>query len=481
MQVVPRKRNLLSALFSILTLLIFPTCAFAIVAQQAIGSNTAFPTFPLNLGEKSSVTFGERTTNYQFIHDRVLVKANAGWGYVSQGTGIVGLDFASLVGDSAALGLNLSYQQDKLEAVIHHMKYWLPLGWRWKGSLSYMQGRQQFNFLQTSEKAKLSQLTYYGAIDWLNTSNLGAGIQSVGLATWGGKSKNHSQFEEQEYAVDTQDYFLITRDHRWLSEGRLLGTALSFQYVPNADFPWIFKGSVGQEWLKYPYMNGGADNYRNLYLDGRLDYQLNRLSAFNLGYKYGVVENRMEVGWRYSYLGLSGFYSQGRNGLDNQYGALLNVDILALLSKPKRTEMQAANNILPVSHAVRENKISPTELLQETILRPIQLPIAFMVKVDPTGVKHFRVEKAGLPNGSFVTSQGNIYIPVTQGPSVIFSALVNGQPVSGVEGKFNTQANQLVVITKNLPDPVSMDDYVVDIEDSSTGTVYRVSFELVIS
>lgn len=481
MQILGSAKSLLFALLSIALVLICPLNLLAATPQKSAELSQTLPTFPLRLGQMGRFSVGERHTQYQFSGERVLVKANAGWGYASQGTGILGFEAASLVGESAALGLNLNYQRDKLEALVQHMKYWVPSGWRWKGALSYMHGRQSVNFLQTSEKARVSQWNYYGAIDWLDIKQAGWGLQSVGVAVWGGKSKNRSQFAEEEYATETPDYFLITRDHRWLSEGRLWGTALSFQYVPQADLRWVLKGSAGQEWLRYPYKNGAGDSYRKPYIDARVDYQLTRDSAINLGYKYGAVESRVELGGRYACLGLSGFYSQGQNGLDDQYGVILNVDLLALFNKTKQPEVSATNKINRLAYAVREGEIKPLELLQETILRPLPLPSSFMVKVDPTSVKHLRLEKASLPSGSLVTPQGNVYIPVTQGPSVISSAEVNGQPVSALEIKFNTQANQLVVITKNLPDPVNTDTYVVDVEDSLTGDVYRVSFELVLS
>ena len=59
---------------------------------------------------------------------------------MAQGSGVVGLDMASMMGDSSAVGLNLNYQQDRVEAVLHHVKYWVPEIWRWKGAVSYLQG-----------------------------------------------------------------------------------------------------------------------------------------------------------------------------------------------------------------------------------------------------------------------------------------------------------------------------------------------------
>ena len=205
------------------------------------------PTLPISLWGKGTLSISQQATHYQFGDDRVLVKANAGWGYLSQGSGVVGLDFAGLLGDSSAVGLNLNYQQDRVEAVLHHVKYWVPAGWRWKGAVSYLRGRQQFNFFRSSETARLSQLAYYGSVDWLDTGKLDLGLQSLGLASWGGKSKNHSQFNTLDYIDDTPAYFLITRDARQLSEGRLFGAALDFQYAAGTYLNWVFKGGSAEE------------------------------------------------------------------------------------------------------------------------------------------------------------------------------------------------------------------------------------------
>lgn len=203
------------------------------------------PALPVNLGDKGNLSFADQATTYNFASDLVLINANAGWGYTSRGNGVLGLDIATLVGDSSSIGANLKYEPDKFEIVLHHVKYWVPGGWRWNGALSYLQGRQQFDFFRSRETARLSQFSYYAALDWLDTGKLDLGFQSLGLSTWGGKSKNHSQFDVQNYTDDTPDYFLITRDERKLSEGQLFGTALNFQYAAGSKLNWVFKGSVG--------------------------------------------------------------------------------------------------------------------------------------------------------------------------------------------------------------------------------------------
>lgn len=447
---------------------------------QPANLTPSLPTLPINLGEKGSLTLSEQTTQYNFANDQVLVKANAGWGYISQGSGTVGLDIASLMGNASAVGLNFNYQQDRFEAVLHHVKYWVPSGWRWKGAVSYLQGRQQFNFFRSSETARLSQLAYYGSVDWLDTGKLDLGLQSLGLASWGGKSKNHSQFNELNYIDDTPSYFLITRDTRQLSEGRLFGAALDFQYAAVTYLNWVFKGSLGREWLRFPYSDGSAESHQRFYADARIDYQLDKLNVVNLSYKLGVIENRVEMGWQRGVLGLSGFYSQGQNGLANQYGVRLTLDLLALFNKTKQTDNDPiAIKMRPLRHAPRESQINTAQLLQEAILRPVQLPTNFMVKVDPTGVKQIRVEKATLPGNSSISPEGNIFIPVTDGISLLASAQVNGQAIDNPDVHFAVQGNQLVVIAQNLPRPVSVDSYQVRVQDATSGEFYIVTFNAV--
>lgn len=456
----------------------------ALAAEPARPANLtpALPTLPINLGEKGSLTLSEQTTHYHFTNDQVLIKANAGWGYISQGSGTVGLDMASKMGNTSAVGLNLNYQQDRFEAVLHHVKYWMPAGWRWKGAVSYLQGRQQFNFFRSSETARLSQLAYYASVDWLDTGKLDLGLQSLGLASWGGKSKNRSQFNELNYIDDTPSYYLITRDTRQLSEGRLFGAALDFQYAAGTYLNWVFKGSLGREWLRFPYSDGSAESHQKIYADARVDYQLDKQSIVNLSYKLGVIENRVEMGWQRGVLGLSGFYSQGQNGLANQYGVKLNLDLLALFSKTKQIDNDPiAIKMRPLGHAARESQINTAQLLQEAILRPVQLPTNFMVKVDPTAAKQIRVEKATLPGNASISPAGNMYIPVTEGLSAIVTAQVNGQPVNNTAQQFGVDGNQLVVFAQNLPRPANTDNYTVRVQDGTTGLIYIVTFKAIAS
>lgn len=162
----------------------------AVHAEEGSAVKRYLPTLPINFGALGAFSLSKDATNYRFSNERFLILANLGWGYTAdRGTGLAGLDIGFLINDTSALGLNLAYQRDKFEAVLHGMHYSLPLGLRFKGSLDYMQGRQEFSFLRSSAKARLSQLAYYGALDWLDSSNLGLGVQNLGASTWGRESK----------------------------------------------------------------------------------------------------------------------------------------------------------------------------------------------------------------------------------------------------------------------------------------------------
>lgn len=477
-------KDLLWRLFAVLAIYASPVMATDTTTSTSAplpGFTPALPTLPLNLGEKGNFNFSDQTTSYNFASDRVVVKANAGWGYTSHGNGVLGLDIASLVGNASSVGVNLNYQPGKFEAVLHHVKYWVPAGWRWNGAISYLQGRQQFDFFRSSDTARLSQLSYYGSVDWLDTGKLDLGLQSLGLSTWGGKSKNHSQFAAQNYIDDTPDYFLITRDARRLSEGRLFGTAVNFQYAAGSHLNWVFKGSVGGEWLKFPFSDGSAESHKSLYADTSIHYQFDKQNLANLGYKRGAVENRIEIGWQRGAMGLSSFYSKGQNGLQNQYGMQINVNLLALFNKTRNKDNDdpLAIRMRPMRHAAGEEQINSVALLQEALLRPTQLPNTFMVKVDPTAVKQIRVEKATLPSNAAIGSTGNIYIPVTEGISLVSSAQMNGQSISNLDSQFSVQGNQLVVIAQNLPVPTNTDYYQVQVKDTSTDETYIVTFNAV--
>ena len=433
------------------------------------------PVLPINFGTFGALSLSQGAMDYRFSNDRFLVSANLGWGYTaSGGTGLAGIDVGFLVNDRSALGLNLAYQRDKFEAVLHGLRYWLPLGLRFKGSLDYMQGRQEFSFLRSSAKARLSQLTYYGALDWLESSNFALGLQNLGASTWGGKAKNHSQFETQTYIDDTPDYFVISRDPQLLSAGRLTGVAFNFQSLYSN---WTIKGSLGKEWLKFPFSDGNVEKKRSNYFDARVGYQFNVGDTINLRYKFGAVENRIELAWQRANLSISAFHSQGKNGIEDQHGIKLTVDLLALPNAKKSvTNNLLALNIQP--SGMEGGKLNRVELLQEVISRPAQLPSAFMVKVDPTGVRRIRIEKATLPEKSVITPQGNVLIPVGSNTVTIVFAKVNGLPVTSSGEKFGTQGNQLVVYSPNLPPPSNTDSYAVGLEDG-TGASYIVTFDAI--
>ena len=209
-------------------------------------------------------------------------------------------------------------------------------------------------------------------------------------------------------------------------------------------------------------------------MDARVGYQFNASDMINLGYKYGAVENRIELAWQRANLSISAFHSQGKSGIEDQHGIKLTLDLLALLNAKKSDAL--VFNIQPSGVAAK--KLNRAELLQEVISRPIQLPSTFMVKVDQTGVGRIRVEKSTLPERSDVTPQDNVLIPVGSGMTTIVFANVNGLPVTAIEEKFGTQGNQLVVFAPNLPNPADKDSYTVGMQDS-TGASYIVTFDAV--
>jgi hypothetical protein len=275
---------------------------------------------------------------------------------------------------------------------------------------------------------------------------------------------------------------VITEDQRLLSGGRLMGASFDFQYAPGPYFHTVLQGSVGAEQINFPFSDGSAEKKNSLYLQGRIDHELDDMNTVGIGYKYGVVENSLQLEWSRSAFAVSGFYSKGQNGLIDQSGIKLTCDVMALFDKPRRASRQdtpLAIRMRPVApHLHNAAHANTRAVLEESIRRPTQLPSTFMVKVDPTAVRQILVEKATLPSNANVDGVGNIFISVGSGNGHIDSVQVNGGALTNTQNQFFMQGNQLVVVSAQLSKPTNTDSYVIFVTDG-TGSRLVVTFDAV--
>ncbi|MCD4506936.1 hypothetical protein LQR30_22975 [Chromobacterium piscinae] len=364
-----------------------------------------------------------------------------------------------------AIGSRLHVESQYADAVFGVVGDLGDSGLRLKGAINYMNGRQDFDFFRSRESARLSQWGYYGHAGWISPAESDLGLQSFGVSLWGAKAKNHSQFETLTYVDQTVDTWVLTQDRRLISMGSLLGGALEWQYAPVA--PMVLQGALGMEQLRFPFSDGSREMSRKPYADLKLSFAVDERNQFSVGGKTGAAETRVQLEWKRPSFALEAFKAKSIGREDSRWGIGVNFEVLTLLNGEK---VRGANSL--ASTLRPRAGLNSSELLQTAMERPMQLPSTFLAKVDPTGIKRIMLDKAALPVGSEVDSEGNLRITVGRGQGVVVDSQRNG--TSFTDNIYQMEDNVLIVNVASLSPAL----YAVTVSDGDH-TVWELSFETV--
>ncbi|PTU66957.1 hypothetical protein DB032_19525 [Chromobacterium sp. Panama] len=374
-----------------------------------------------------------------------------------------------LLHPNMAIGGRLHTESKLTDVVLNAVGDLGSSGLRLQGAVNYMTGKQDFDFYRSRETARLSQFGYYGSASWFNPGASDLGLQSMGVALWGAKAKNHSQFDTLSYVDETSDAWVLTRDHRLISAGSLAGGALELQYAPAENL--VLKGAFGMERMSFPFSDGSQETTRKPYLDLKLTFAADEKNQFAFGAKTGAAERRIDVEWQRPTFSLVAFNANGVEKTSGRWGVGVNFDILALLGNKKSSGgVSLASSLRP------RPQQNSSELLKTAMTRPTQLPSTFLAKVDPTGLERTIVEKSSLPPGGVVDAQGNLRIPVGEGQGQVFDSQRN--QASFTDSVYKMEGNVLVVNVSALPHPQSLDQYSLHVRDGNQA-VWLVTFDTV--
>ena len=427
-------------------------------------------------GAAPSVNFGSggagaslSPTASKFYYESKDYLANVGLEYVSPksnyGFGLKA-DAAALLGKTYAIGTNLTFNKIN-EAVVNAV--WMPEDTNIKAKLSaaYMWGQQNFDFYSGNSSASLTQASYYFSTQYVVPKERSDYLHSVGVSTWSSKAKQTNNPDPVFSTAETATAYNIMMDPLKLAVGTLQGQALDTQVGITKQV--IAKASMGYEALKFPFSDGTQELNRRLYQDYVVQYQPIPEVSLQAGYKMGAALNNVMLSAAYSQWRLTGFKNNGNNGITGNQGVMLAYSI----------PLDGKDKSVPTSALTRPELIGNTSyILRDAAIRPVQLPQAFLAKVDATAVTMLAsISKAGLGAGVGVNSQGQVLLNVGSGNGTISSAGVtrNGATYAYTSIIVAT-ATGLMINTLKLPAAASSGDtYVVSITDSNN-VPYLVNF-----
>lgn len=403
------------------------------------------------------------TTNVRFESKDYI--GHIGVDYLTPGSSYglgVKANGAYLLDKSVAVGANLLLNKNMKEAVFNGV--WMPedTNLKAKFSASYMVGQQDFNFYSGNSSANLSQVSYYFSTQYVVPKEKSDYLHSVGVSTWGSKA-NQTNNPDPIYSVaTTSTAYQIMMDPRKLAVGTLQGESLDTQVGITKQV--IAKASMGYEILKFPFSDGTQELDRRMYQDYVVQYQPIPELALLAGYKMGAALNNVMLSAAYAQWKITGFKNNGNNGITGNQGVLLSYSI----------PLDGNAKLAAVGTLTRPELIgNSTYILRDAATRPVQLPQAFLAKVDTTAVKMVAsINRVGLPAGATVNAAGDMILTVGVGGGVITQTTRNG--VSYSSGSVaQIVGSNLVIHVKQLPAASSGGDtYVFSVTDSGGSTYY---------
>lgn len=406
-------------------------------------------------------------TGTNFYHESKNYLARVGVDYVSPKSSYgfgVKADGAALLGKTFAVGTNLTFNNIN-EAVLNGT--WMPEGTNLKAKLSgaYMWGKQDFNFYSGNASASLTQASYYFSTQYVVPKEQSDYLHSAGISVWGSKASQVNNPTPVYTTVETTSSYNIMLDPLKLATGTLQGQSLDAQVGLTNQV--IAKASMGYETLKFPFSDGSQELNKRLYQDYVVQYQPIPEVSLQAGYKMGAAMNNVMLSAAYSQWKLTGFKNNGNNGITGNQGLMVTYT----LPFDGNAKSPALGTLM------RPELIGNSAfILRDAAIRPVQLPQAFLAKVDTTAVTMAAsISKSGLGPGVTVNQAGDVLVLVGVGNGVITGVTRNGAPYV-YASTISPTAGGLMIKTLALPSALpSGDTYVVSITDS-TNTPYLINF-----
>lgn len=369
-------------------------------------NNNIAPAIPVQLNKQDiTASVAEENTSLSYKKDNLLAQANIGLGYSSY-TDTNDVYHNSLSGKynvsvginpNTAIGLNLLMLAEQTDASLVGVCYIPEKQLLLKAAANYLWGEQDFSFPSGTYAQDVSQYGAFLSAERAFDEASHPFLHSIGVSSWYTQAHQDSTATPTIYGSSTGSSYNIYYDPQTLSVGQLLGTAMDLQFAPRENL--VMKLSLGYEQVKYPFADGSSSIDRNVYQAAKIDYEPIDHLILGTDYKKGSSETKVALraamhGWE-----LSLYENWGLNSTQGYKGAMLSYNLTSWNdSKQEPLAKRMRNNIAN----------SNTNVLNEAINRPTQLPLVFLAQVDSSSSTEIAsVQESNLPPNSSVVISGD--------------------------------------------------------------------------
>jgi len=323
--------------------------------------------------EGSSMAYGDEDSSLE-------ARIGLGHGGMNRSGGI-SLSAAKLVHPDLAFGVALESRSKQTDLSINLISQLDSLS-TLSISLGHMWGRETFNFFSGAAESDISQsalaVSYLGGLSFDNRE-----VSRWGLSVWGARANQGSNLSPVTHTIETATSYDTYLDPRKLSEGRLVGGSLSFQYKQRDKF--LFHPSLGYEQLEFPYADGTRETYERPTASLEMQYQFDNEAKLKWATRSGTAERRSTLGIHWGSWWVDAFYSEGLRGLKDNRGVSINYSLLN--GRHNRRSRSDLASLEQSAYLSPENDLhSRKELLHSAMARPSVFPRVWLAKVDNSAV-----------------------------------------------------------------------------------------------
>ncbi len=411
---------------------------------------------------------GGVTLESTFDKQKVIVAPE----YSNETGASLGVTFATLLGQDAAVGVLLNIGNDKKEWLIN-AGYKLDERQRIVVTAGQLKQFLDYAFISGTEKVGLTQNS--GAVSY--QFQLGKEFLRF-LEVNGYVAKTDSRdLTDKTFAIDTATLFELWNDPRRIAGGKVTGLQGRLGFAPIEG--GLVKVSLGQERLSYDLLAGTGGTNR---LTAGVEWMQQLSNGYNLKatadtfasqnrYTLGVERSLSGNGGRHT-LGVSLAGLLGRDGIGNDK----QIKLTYSYAFGTDGHTSSAINLKPTAAAVPVQASSWTSsgLLDQVVMRPSFIPSHVVAKIDNTAlpIRLIAVDKTALAAGSSInTTTGDITTPL--GVVVVgIASVTKNLAVFTNTGQFSLSGNSLVTKPSLITQPTVgvVDSYVITVNNSGGGT-----------
>lgn len=389
--------------------------------------------------QAGGLTLNEQGASYRSESSRERLQLRLGVGTGVGSGASLGVDYARILNDSWALGVNAGGGAGRAQDLVFNGLYSPAPDLHLGLSLGWLRSTDSYRFYSGSDKVTVNQHSAMLRIKRQFEND--ATFTHMSASAYMARARK-PDVPDQVMTEETSTLIRFLVDPREISPGRLQGVALGLGLTPwrNADI----KLGLGSERLSHRFMDGSMTDQRRL--SASLDYRHTLPGCWQVegGLATGVASNRVNLGVRKGIWMLAASRDASRQGQSSQTRVVVGLDI-------------PLGNAGGSCRTTTSRSASALRRLDEVFTRPGELPTRALAQVDLTAKPYLlaSLDKAGLAGANVTATPDALILTLSDPAAGVADLFIGGVQVSntGADGQplLWVQGSSLYIGLRRLP------------------------------